>query len=954
MSSLWDICKKKENLINEQVESPFGTNHIISIKSHAHQGKLYLTLDNHKIYLFPDSFVAEFLKFKTIKYQEIVESYIRGTKQNQISKRENQDEYKKKYEKLIKKIGISGYISKEKIVNLKERLPRNDFYFIEKVIKEHNLEYIDKEEKKYSSVFKMKKENFEHTIQEYELDQEQKFAVISDEISTLVVAGAGCGKTSMLLAKINYLLRKGISPDRILVISYTNKTIDDLKTNLAGTSIIPKTIHALGKEITAEKRRIDDNLLRDILQDIKKKELSSSSLFSYIKEHILNYLSYFCGNDLEKEYNQIAEGYTTKIKIQEYETKKRHLTLKYILNIIQQYEKENKTLKGQKVKSLAEAQIANFLFLNGVDYTYEATYNLKYHGNTENATQLYKPDFLIKQDDKEIWLEHFGVTIDENGIPHAAWCEEEDNYIQQMKDKIKTHQLNNTTLIQTNQSLFLNETLLTHLKNELEKHGLVLKRIEPDTIINYFEKLKKWKKYEAFESFLERYISLFKTQLKYRSLNEIENELLKDKIPFQNKTILFFKILKVIYKEYENRLNSRMLIDYSDMIKKAIEKLKEIKTMNKYDYIIVDEFQDIDQSKCELLRLLQEKNNAKLFCVGDDWQSIYGFTGSDVSIFNSFSEIFPYANTSIFLKNTHRNSKELLDITSRFITKNPLQTKKQLISLIRHEAPLKVCHFYSCRDKGINGNHLGCFAPSEALKLIFEDMKKNNLPPNVVILGRYREDYQKILKKDKEFQYVENSDNTVLIKYNKYQNLQIKFMTIHQSKGLDFDTVILFLQEAENQPSFPTGYEDNYLMKPLLYNKKDTFPNAEERRIFYVALTRCKKQCYIINPEEMTSSFFQEIKHHCIPINDSLSDFCYKTNQKLCPGCKKGIYSEHSSNDRTFWACSNRLCTLLTKDEAIKSCPKCNGVLVKRINKKTKKEFFGCSNYPKCNHITNK
>lgn len=481
MNSLQDIYNAKKKLINEQIESPFGLRYIIAVRPHSNKGKLYLTLDNKKIYLFPDSFIEKFLKFKSLKYQNIIDAYIQGLQRYQVSEeinqtRENiqnlsyQNECKKKYEKIIKKIEISDYISKEKISKLKEKLPEQDFYFLENIIKEHNFEYISQEEKKYHDVFIIEKENFEHKVETFELDSEQKLAVISDEISTLVSAGAGCGKTSMILSKVKYLIKKGIKPEKILVTSFTNKTINDLKRNLKDIGVTPVTLHSLGKHLIGEKRNVDENILRSIFQDLKKAN-SSNSILGHLKKLILGYLSFF-HNDIEKEYKKMAESYTKKLKIHEYETQKEYVTLEYILQIIKKLEKENKTLKGQKVKSLAEAQIANFLFLNGIDYTYEKTYDLEYHGVTKETDKLYKPDFCIKQGNKEIWLEHFGVTFDNNGERHAEWCDEEEKYIQQMDEKIRTHRENNTILIKTNQSLLYEEKLLSYLKSELLKYEI--------------------------------------------------------------------------------------------------------------------------------------------------------------------------------------------------------------------------------------------------------------------------------------------------------------------------------------------------------------------------------------------------------------------------------------------------------------------------------------------------
>ncbi|MBR6409072.1 MAG: UvrD-helicase domain-containing protein [Alphaproteobacteria bacterium] len=805
---------------------------------------------------------------------------------------------------------------------------------IQSVIKKYNEEFTQNEVKKYPDVFNI----------ENELNEEQKYAVTSDEISGLVIAGAGCGKTTMLISKIAYLLKKGISPDEILVLSYTNRTVDEMKTRLEHfTTVKPTTIHAFCKnEILKNKCRVQPDLLDKVIKKIRKQETG-------ILKIILEYLGLY--NDINDDFDKFAKSFNSKKSIVQYENNWHYTTLQSVLgNVIEKFEKNNQTLKGNKVKSLAEAKIANFLFLNDIDYEYEAKYPYEYYAEVEEENKAYYPDFCLHTNVGDIWIEHFGITIDENKNRSASWCKDEKKYIQQMDDKIKTHEHNHTTLIQTNQTLLKNGKLLTYLEEELKKHGVAFNPLSEKKIEKYVSKLLKWKKYNTFETFIERYINLFKSQDKF-TLTELEKHLLEKYSYEKDRTKKFFSIVTKIYKAYQNELKSNGVDDFADMIMKAIDKLKKGEYVPKYKYIIVDEFQDVTRCTYNLIHLLQEKSGAKLFCVGDDWQSIYGFAGSDVSLFESFEELFPHANSSFRLIQTHRNSQQLLDITKAFIEKNPRQIRKELKSKIPAQYPIKVANFY--KNKIDMDDIKGCPTATHALEIIINDIYEvDKNTTNITILGRYSEDINSIIDDSNHFTKGDYENGSMPITYkNGDINMKINFMTIHKAKGLEFDNVVLFLREGEKIWSFPSGFTDDYLLEPLLH-KTDHFPNAEERRIFYVALTRCKRQCYIINSEENTSSFYQEIKDKCYSLNDTLEKYCKRTGRDICPACGSGIYEEHTSNSNKnykFWACDNLNCTAKTSQKGMGKCPECGGMLVERTNKKNE-NFLGCQNYRQCTY----
>ena len=279
--------------------------------------------------------------------------------------------------------------------------------------------------------------------------------------------------------------------------------------------------------------------------------------------------------------------------------------------------------------------------------------------------------------------------------------------------------------------------------------------------------------------------------------------------------VLLKEIMKC-YICYESYLNKENLMDFNDMINIATNKLDTSKV--RYKYIIIDEYQDTSLAKLNLIKKLAKLSNSNLFMVGDDFQSIYRFTGSNVKIITNFRTYFPFAKL-IKLKNTYRNSKELLKVAGKFIMKNPFQIKKNLKSNISMINPVEIV-YYNDLNHAMN-------------KVITKD-KVNNL----FILSRNNSDLEKI--------------SIGKVDYQK--------MSAHKSKGLQSDYVfIININNSSN--GFPNKYVDHKILK-YVNNYKEYYPYEEERRLFYVALTRCKKKVYLFVPKDNESIFIKELKQY--------------------------------------------------------------------------------------------
>ena len=304
---------------------------------------------------------------------------------------------------------------------------------------------------------------------------------------------------------------------------------------------------------------------------------------------------------------------------------------------------------------------------------------------------------------------------------------------------------------------------------------------ELEKLINTFIKLFKCNDYnlEDFNKFLK----------KARNIFNIKN--------YKTEKHLLILCLN-IYIEYEEYLKENNEIDFDDMLIKAKEEVYDTKTK----YIIIDEYQDTSYVRFNLIKEIINKTKAKLMVVGDDFQSIYRFTGCDLELFTNFHNYFN--NTKIkYISNTYRNSNELIEIAGSFIMKNKEQIKKNLKSNIHINKPITIVRYKTKKD---------------LKKLILSIYKKNK---NILILGRNNNDINNYL--DNDFTIKDNK-----IVYLKNKNIDIKYLTVHKSKGLEADNVII-INLYNKTLGFPNKMKDDKLLRFVSKNKIN-YPYDEERK----------------------------------------------------------------------------------------------------------------------------
>lgn len=795
----------------------------------------------------------------------------------------------------------------------------------------HNTNYVDR-------VLHQEKEYFDHILEDIDpaikLDEEQRRAVITDDDHCLLVAGAGAGKTTTMAAKVKYLVEKqGIHPEEIIVISYTRKAIGELQERINQGLKIPAkicTFHAFAfdivKKFSVEPPEINFSSYEIIFEMLEKTIFNNKHLM----RNLVLFLGYYF--DLEEDVFKFKDmnQYHLYKAAQDYETLKSGLG-EYVKKVEQQRSKRVKTLTGEFLRSVQEVQIANFLYLNGIDYEYERPY--PFESPTRN--KKYTPDFYIRQGEHTVWLEHYALS--ESGYNSLFTPQQTAKYKKAIHDKRDIHARCGTKLLETWSLYNDRQPLLVHLREILEKEGFVLK---PRNLTEVYKKIVETGK-DKYIFKLIQFMMNFIEQYKTTGYDEKGFELLRKKTD-NARTLLFLDIAEEVYHHYQSVLKQRNQIDFADMINDAHFYLQEIEAQNitlPYKYIIIDEFQDIARQRFNLTKRLSEITKAKVVAVGDDWQSIYAFSGSDITLFTRFLQLMG-AGTELKITHTYRNSQELIDIAGGFVQKNSAQIRKQLLSPKHLENPIVIEPF----DDSVK---MMTSLATKVEEIIGKIIDEFGIKSSILLIGRYNYDMYKLYRTGK---FSELPGNRV--KSEKYPNANITFMTAHSSKGLGYDNVVL-INMFEGKFGFPCQIEDDPIIKLVTFEDK-SMPFAEERRLFYVAMTRTKNRVYIATPKHKPSRFLVElIKDYQLPLSEEINMKTVDLFNLRCPICGFPLKYEFNKNyGLNLWICTNEseVCDFMTNDRVHKhdicKCPKCqDGYLIVKMNPKNGNVFYGCTNY---------
>ncbi|MEV7396718.1 UvrD-helicase domain-containing protein [Aeromicrobium sp. NPDC092404] len=697
--------------------------------------------------------------------------------------------------------------------------------------------------------------DFFDLIETSPLTDEQARAVVCFDNRVNVVASAGSGKTSVMVARAAYAIERGfVPPERILLLAFNKAAAVELQdrvskrltaVGLPSAGLRASTFHSFGLGVigdaTGRKPRLaawldggqDVGMVMRIVDELRGESMSFRFkwdmyrlLFARISEDSSNEEELFDAWDKVKR----RSGF--------------------------------RTYGGEVVKSQGERLIADWLFLNGVDYEYERPYSVDV---ATSSRSQYRPDFYYPTVD--VWHEHWAIGHD--GKPPRSFM----GYAEGMAWKRTLHATHGTTLVETKWADIIDTSGFSALADELTALGLQLEW-NPDRPIPGAKPVDNKE--------LARLIRTFMAHVKSNSLTRETMQARLQQAPNKlrtQRTKLFLALYWEIHDRWQAKLDADDSVDFEDMLVRAADYVEDGSSQPHYDLVLVDEFQDASQARARLIAALVKPPGKYLLAVGDDWQAINRFAGADISVMTKFERRFGKGQV-LNLQTTFRCTQEICDVSSAFVSKNP----RQLIKQVQSAQP----------DRGERVLSLAA-ASTEAVPAAIRawldglaaDVSSGRISPRrddvvtVDVLGRY------------------NFDRDLVPDWSA-AGVRVTFRTIHKSKGLEADYVIV-PNLGRGRYGFPSQIADDPVLE-LAMSQAEDFPHSEERRLLYVALTRARRQAVLIGVAGAESPFLIEL------INDGLVTADPESNRpatSICPECREGTLVSRSGPYGAFYGCTS-------------------------------------------------
>ena len=679
--------------------------------------------------------------------------------------------------------------------------------------------------------------DFFRTVEKSPLTEEQTKAAVCFDNRVRVIAAAGSGKTSTMVARAGYAIQRDIAqPQEILALAFNKKAASELSSRLVsrlgddGASVESSTFHAFGLRIigeaTGRKPSLPDDLtsdngmarlarIVDTLRDQYPAFRRDWDLFRLVFGRQLPNL----GDEIEPEKSDRKTG-TNGFE----------------------------TLAGEVVKSQEEVMIANWLFLNGVRYEYERPY---VHDVANAQYRQYQPDFYYP--DIGVWHEHWALGPDGNPPPQF------EGYVESMAWRRETHNRYGTRLIETTSATIRDGSGLEHLEQELRRHGV---QLEEDP---YREAVGQPPISDP------AMVSLMRSFMTHAKGNRLSPDELGQRAGNELRARIFTRLYGVIIAEWDRQLRAARQIDFEDMLNLATDHVESGRWASPFRLVMVDEMQDTSAARAMLVRALMKTPETYLYAVGDDWQSINRFAGSDLSVMTRFDDWFGTGST-IWLDRTFRSPQSLCDIAGGFVMKNRAQIPKNVRSSAADTGETVVA--ISVPDRKDYGS---------TVRRHLEDLDVQlTAPATVLLLGRYSR----------------SNDDVIPALAGSYAHLSVEFNTVHASKGKEADFVVVLGLERHG---FPSTIDDDSLLQ-LAMAAPDPYPYAEERRLFYVALTRARRSALLVTRRGGESAFLLElVRERAVKIRsvDGLD-----VTPLVCPKCKKRTMKERKGRYGQFFGCT--------------------------------------------------
>jgi len=691
------------------------------------------------------------------------------------------------------------------------------------------------------------------------LTEEQARAVICFDNRVQVVAAAGSGKTSTMVAKAAYAIDRGfVEPERIVMLAFNKDAAKELeeraqrtfdRLGMGNTVVEARTFHALGLAIiakaTGRKPDIPEwaidatlgfNKLAELVDDLKDRSIHFRTQWDMFRLVFGRDLPAF-GAEME------ADGYERD-------------GTPYI-----------RTLQGERVKSLEECVIADWLFYNGVTYDYERRY--EFDTATDTHCQ-YRPNFYYPH--AGLYHEHFSLDAD------GQAPEQLPDYAEGMHWKRQQHAARGTALVETTSFGLRSGYALRDMAERLGESGVVL---DPNPDRELPEQGAKPMPDADLIGLMRTFIAHAKSNcLTLDDMAERLRQMPEDQ--FKERHRRFLEIASPVFQAWDNALADEHGIDFEDMLNMAAGLLEQGRYESPYELVMADEFQDASRARARLCRALVSRPGRYLFAVGDDWQSINRFAGADVSVMTGFREWMGHGQV-LKLEQTFRCPQALCDASSRFISRNPAQIAKAVRSAAPAMGPVLQAFQMNRREELQDGVR-------QYLAKLHQQLLSGAVPQGrkgrvtVFILGRYRADRSAM---PSDWKTVFGS------------TMDVEFLTAHRSKGREADYVIL---PGMVNRSFPSLRADDPVLS-LAMPEGDTYPLSEERRLFYVALTRARRSVAMFTLQGKRSPFLDElVKDGAVEVT-AISGAAI--HEERCPVCKVGVFVDRNGPHGAFRSCSS-------------------------------------------------
>ncbi|MEA3144425.1 MAG: helicase [Thermoplasmata archaeon] len=664
-------------------------------------------------------------------------------------------------------------------------------------VEDHNPAYVEQEMKVNVDLFALQAGNTRL------LSRSQQLAIVRDDKWNLVVAAAGSGKTAALTHRIAYLLRKGVPAHRILALTFTQLAAAEMKARLQDRfgieTVNVSTFHAYGRSVLVQHRGAVPEVAKDadLPNSIRATLAREAAQPGSFQGDLLTYLA-LPDSTLEPQAVDFAakEDYYKAIR------DARHFTL-----------------RREVVKSLGEKQIADFLTLHGIRYVYEgiAEWVPKTPGRNN-----YRPDFTLPE--CHVTIEHW-TTRDGGRVPEwFMWTPEQ--YHEKMAWARRTFV--GKRLVETYHDECRNGTLERALRERLTAAGVPLRPL------TYKQLVEEVHGFKALEGNLIELFQKWVSNAKSLGLtaSDIPERLQGKSLRVQ----AFGRCAQRMLADFDDLLQRRHIVTYADMVHGAVALMRQHpqKYLGQYDHILVDEFQDTSYEKLEMLRaLIGAKTH--LFCVGDDWQSIYAFTGADVRFFRDFEHWFGPATTTL-LEESHRCPVGILEAGNQLMRHN------------RDQIPKHVKPQSQLRDGPIvvelpEATYTQAMA-DHAERWILDHLASGVPPTQILVLCRYKAPLELLERRLSNRRVAASLDD----------KRGVPLLTVHKAKGKERDHVLLM---DATLGRFPATAEDPSVLEPVRMAPDNRL--EEERRLFYVALTRARRSLHIQTRASAMSPFVREL-----------------------------------------------------------------------------------------------